>query len=85
MSIEKHHPIDEASHPVYRTTTERTVKMMIIMLGICLVGGIILFSIWDYLIVSPAPVVAFMVVGVDYSARTATNGKIITQGLTVFE
>ncbi len=85
MSIEKHHPIDEASHPVYRTTTERTVKMMIIMLGICLVGGIIFFSMWDYWIASPAPVVAMMAGEVDYAAPAAATGKTITQDLTFIE
>ena len=34
--------------PIYRTTPERTTKMMIIMLGICIVGGVIFFGMWDY-------------------------------------
>ena len=34
--------------PIYRTTPERTTKMMIIMLGICIAGGGIFFGMWDY-------------------------------------
>ena len=45
---------------VYRTTPARTGKMMIIMLGICIVGGAIFFGMWDYWISEPAPVVAMM-------------------------
>jgi len=85
MSIEKKHPIDETSHQVYRTTAERTVKMMIIMLGICLVGGIIFFSMWDYWISQPAPVVAMMAGEVDHAAPAAATGKTITQDLTFIE
>ena len=45
---------------VYRTTPARTGKMMAIMLGICIVGGVTFFSMWDYWISEPAPVVAMM-------------------------
>jgi nitrite reductase (NO-forming) len=45
---------------IYRTTTARTGKMMAIMLGICIVGGAIFFSMWDYWTSSPAPVVKMM-------------------------
>jgi len=85
MSIEKRHPIGETEHPVYRTTAERTVKMMIIMLGICLVGGIIFFSMWDYWISTPAPVVAMMAGEVDHAAPATATGKTITQDLTFIE
>ena len=34
--------------PIYRTSPERTYKMMAIMLGICIVGGGIFFGLWDY-------------------------------------
>jgi nitrite reductase (NO-forming) len=34
--------------PIYRTTPERTTKMMVIMLGICIAGGGIFFGMWDY-------------------------------------
>ncbi len=85
MSIEKKHPIDETSHQVYRTTAERTVKMMIIMLGICLVGGIIFFAMWDYWISQPAPVVAMMAGEADHAAPATATGKTITQDLTFIE
>ena len=85
MSIEKKHPIDETSHQVYRTTAERTVKMMIIMLGICLVGGIIFFAMWDYWVSTPAPVVAMMAGEVDHAAPATATGKTITQDLTFIE
>ena len=45
---------------IYRTTSARTGKMMAIMLGICIVGGVIFFSMWDYWISAPPPVVAMM-------------------------
>ena len=41
--------------PIYRTTPERTVKMMVIMLGICIVGGGIFFGMWDYWTSMPPP------------------------------
>ncbi|MFB5645134.1 MAG: plastocyanin/azurin family copper-binding protein [Nitrosopumilaceae archaeon] len=44
--------------PIYRTSGERTGKMLAIILGICVVGGAIFFGMWDYWISSPAPVVA---------------------------
>ena len=50
----------ENNQTVYRTTSARTGKMMIIMLGICIVGGAIFFSMWDYWISEPAPVVGMM-------------------------
>ncbi len=43
--------------PIYRTSGERTVKMMAILVGICVVGAAIFFGMWDYWISSPAPVV----------------------------
>ena len=85
MSNETEHPIGEAPHPVYRTTAERTGKMMIIMLGICIVGGIIFFAMWDYWISQPAPVVAMMAGEVDHAAPAAATGKTITQDLTFIE
>ena len=39
---------------IYRTTTERTTKMMVIMLGLCIIGGVIFFGMWDYWISIPA-------------------------------
>ncbi len=44
----------------YRTTPARTAKMMAIMVGICVAGGLIFFSMWDYWISEPAPIVEIM-------------------------
>ncbi|WP_428326257.1 plastocyanin/azurin family copper-binding protein [Nitrosopumilus sp.] len=69
----------------YLTTPARTGKMMAIMLGICIVGGAIFFSLWDYWISEPAPVVAMM--GGD-SAPTAVavhTGDTITSDLSFIE
>jgi len=46
----------EQQDPIYRTSPERTYKMMAIMLGICIVGGAIFFGMWDYWISQPPPV-----------------------------
>ena len=43
----------EQQDPIYRTSSERTVKMMVIMLGICIAGGGIFFGMWDYWISMP--------------------------------
>jgi len=51
------HPKGEPEPVIFRTSGERTAKMMAIMLGICVVGGAIFFGMWDYWISSPAPVV----------------------------
>ena len=85
MSIETKHPASEPKQQVYRTTSERTVYMMVIMLGICIVGGIIFFSMWDYWISTPAPVVAMMAGEADHAAPAAATGKTITQDLTFIE
>ena len=39
---------------IYRTTPARTAKMMAIMCGVCIAGGILFFSFWDYWISMPA-------------------------------
>ena len=85
MSIETKHPASESKQQVYRTTSERTVYMMVIMLGICIVGGIIFFSMWDYWISTPAPVVAMMAGEADLAAPATATGKTITQDLTFIE
>jgi len=73
------------SENVYRTTPARTGKMMIIMLGICIVGGAIFFSMWDYWISSPAPVVAMMNGAKDTGPAAVATGKTITQDLKFVE
>ena len=55
---ETEHPKGEPEHPIFRTSPERTGKMMAIMLGICIVGGVIFFGMWDYWISAPAPAAA---------------------------
>jgi len=70
---------------IYRTTSSRVGKMMIIMLSICLVGGIVFFSMWDYWISTPPPVVAMMAGGDDHATPAAFTGDIITQVLHFIE
>ncbi|MBA4447948.1 MAG: multicopper oxidase domain-containing protein [Nitrosopumilaceae archaeon] len=69
----------------YLTTPARTGKMMAIMLGICVVGGAIFFSLWDYWISEPAPVVAMMAGSSDVAAPAAQTGKTITSDLSFLE
>ena len=70
---------------VYRTTSARTGKMLVIMLGICLVGGVIFFSMWDYWISSPPPVVAAMSGADDHGAPAVATGKTISKNLSFIE
>jgi plastocyanin len=70
---------------VYRTTSSRVGKMMIIMLGICIVGGAIFFGMWDYWISQPAPVVAMMAGDSVTAAPAAFTGDTITQDLHFIE
>ncbi len=75
----------ENNSQFYRTTPARTGKMMAIMLGICIVGGAIFFSLWDYWISEPAPVVAMMAgdsVPTDVGVHT---GDTITKDLHFIE
>jgi plastocyanin len=73
------------SQTVYRTTPARTGKMLIIILGICIVGGVIFFSMWDYWISSPAPVVAMMAGGDDHAGPAVQTGETITSDLSFIE
>ena len=70
---------------VYRTTPARTGKMLAIMLGICIVGGVIFFSMWDYWISEPPPVVAMMAGEADHAAPAVATGKTITSDLSFIE
>jgi len=70
---------------IYRTTSSRVGKMMIIMLGICIVGGVIFFSMWDYWVSLPAPVVAMMAGDDDDTAPAEFTGDIINQDLHFIE
>ena len=85
MSNETEHPPNEPKHQVYRTTPARTGKMLIIMLSICIVGGVIFFSMWDYWISQPAPVVAMMAGDAGHDAPAAHTGDTITQDLSFIE
>ena len=76
---------NETKPQIYRTTPARTGKMLIIMLGICIVGGAIFFSMWDYWISSPPPVVAMMAGEADHAAPADATGKTITQDLSFIE
>ena len=55
------------------------------MLGICIVGGAIFFSLWDYWISEPAPVVALMAGEVDHAAPAVATGITITSDLSFVE
>ncbi|MCV0410522.1 plastocyanin/azurin family copper-binding protein [Nitrosopumilus sp.] len=70
---------------VYRTTPARTGKMMIIMLGICIVGGVIFFSMWDYWISQPAPVVGMMSETIEHDVQAAFTGVHIPVTLSFIE
>jgi nitrite reductase (NO-forming) len=70
---------------VYLTTPARTGKMMIIMLGICIVGGAIFFGMWDYWISQPPPVVAQMAGEKETGAQGVATGETITQELNFVE
>ena len=73
------------SQNVYRTSSARVGKMMIIMLGICLIGGIIFFSMWDYWISQPPPVVALMAGEKTHAGPAEATGITITQDLQFLE
>ena len=55
------------------------------MLGICIVGGVIFFSMWDYWISSPPPVVALMGGGDDHAGPAVHTGATITSDLSFIE
>jgi plastocyanin len=59
--------------------------MLIIILGICIVGGVVFFSMWDYWICCPAPVVAMMAGEVDQAGPAVQTGETITQDLSFIE
>jgi len=73
------------SQTVYRTSSARVGKMMVIMLGICLIGGIIFFSMWDYWISEPPPVVAMMAGEKTHAGPAEATGQTITQDLQFIE
>ena len=75
----------ENTQTLYRTSPSRVGKMLVIMLGICIVGGVIFFSMWDYWISIPPPVVAMMAGEAEKTAPAVATGKTITQSLEFIE
>ncbi|MCA9826921.1 MAG: multicopper oxidase domain-containing protein [Nitrosopumilus sp.] len=75
----------ENTQTVYRTTPSRVGKMMVIMLGICIVGGVIFFSMWDYWISMPAPVVGMMSETTEHDVKAAFSGVHIPVKLSFIE
>ena len=73
------------SQTFYRTSPARVGRMMAIMLGVCLIGGIIFFSMWDYWISEPPPVVAMMAGEKTHTGPTEATGQTITQDLQFLE
>ena len=70
---------------VYRTSPARAAKMMAIMLGICIVGGVIFFSMWDYWTSQPPPVVAMMAGDSGAAGPAAHTGATIMSSLLFIE
>ena len=70
---------------VYRTSPARVAKMMAIMLGICIVGGVIFFSMWDYWTSQPPPVVALMAGDSGAAGPAAHTGATIMSSLLFIE
>jgi len=82
---ETEHPKGELEHVIFRTSGERTAKMMAIMLGIVVVGGAIFFGMWDYWISSPAPVVAMRSGVVPEAPSVVATGVEIPTSLSFIE
>ena len=68
-----------------RTSPARVGRMLAIMLGVCLIGGIIFFSMWDYWISEPPNVISVMAGDVDHSGPAEATGITITQNLSFLE
>jgi len=66
--------MEQHNEPIYRTTSARTTKMLVIMLGICIAGGAIFFSFWDYWISLP-PGIQMQAAPVESSGGMAPTGK----------
>lgn len=77
--------MNQHNQEIYRTTSARTGKMMAIMLGICIVGGIIFFSMWDYWTSTPAAVVGKMSETIEHNPQTAFSGVHIPVVLSFIE
>ena len=77
--------MNQDNQTIYRTTSARTGKMLLIVLGICIVGGIIFFSMWDYWTSYQAPVVAQMAGAKNTGPAAVATGKTISQDLKFIE
>ena len=73
------------SQTVYMTSPARVGRMLAIMLGVCLIGGIVFFSMWDYWISQPPPVVALMAGEKTHTGPAEATGITITQDLQFIE
>jgi len=71
----------EQQDPIYRTSPERTVKMMVIMLGICIAGGGIFFGMWDYWISMPPAAGNLEAVTGDHGG--AASGPVTSTGVEI--
>ncbi len=69
--------------PIYRTTSARTAKMMAIMCGVCIAGGVLFFSFWDYWISLPPG--NQMVAGGHQEGPAIATGKTIPVTLNFVE
>ena len=76
--------LEQQQDPIYRTSPERTYKMMAIMLGICIVGGGIFFGLWDFWISMP-PVVQGAADVEDHGAPAVATGQEIPVSLSFIE
>ena len=70
---------------IYRTSPRRAAKMMAIMLGICIVGGIIFFGMWDYWISGVSPAAIARAGTVEIAAPVVATGKEIPVTLNFIE
>ncbi len=73
----------EHMHPNFLTSGERTAKMMAIMLGICIAGGVIFFGMWDYWTSAPPP--AASIGAAEAVAGGTFTGQEIPVSLTFVE
>jgi len=81
---ETEYPIAQQESPIYRTSPERLVKMLIIVGGICLVGGILFFGMWDYWISAPSAASLALTGGVEV-VSVAETGVVIPVTLSFIE
>lgn len=70
---------------IYRTSPRRAAKMMAIMLGICIVGGIIFFGMWGYWISGVSPAAIARAGTVEIAAPVVATGKEIPVTLNFIE